>query len=799
MATLQSFGLQVEVRSFTSSYGTHYNVVATQTGVAYPNAYYVIGAHYDSAGTPGADDNASGVAGVMEIARILSTYRTDYTIKYMAFDMEEYGLYGSWAYASTHWTDDIRGMISMDMIAFKGGGYGCDLESVYGSSFPFRLAVQAAVYEYGNGLVPTLAPGYGGSDHYPFEIAGHPACLLIESSYESNPCYHLPCDSVDRPNYVDYAYACNMTRVVAGFLADHAVIHPEDCDNNGILDDLEILADPSLDCNGNHWLDICEQHGNEDCNNNASPDLCDVFTGASQDCDLNGVPDECQPDCNANGVADPCDLSDGTSADCDRNAVPDECQDTSADCNNNGIWDPCELGGLIYTENFGNGLPAGWTTSGLWHITDQCPRPNTCNATQWAYYGGDGSCDFNAGNTQGALTAAPITLPASALITLTYCSAYGGEAGGAPSGYDAAWLTVNGDLIDDISGDGQQLAWETRTVNLAAYAGETIVLAWRFDTQDHTVNQGLGWQVTSISINFAELYDCNHNLVPDACDIASGASLDRDANGLPDECEDCNANGISDNCELPGGCAVGNCADAPTCGASPDCNDNGTPDECGTDDNCPPADLHWLHPPTPISTTSITMEALATDPFGVQYYFNATGVNAHSRTWDAAPAYTDSGLQVNRNYTYAVKARDLSPLANETAYLSTSVATMIETPAALTFSNMTQTSIKVTAPGTFTRLSASQSGLYFEVTTLAGAPVGGPQANAWVKTQTITASGLAPGVPYRFRIKARNYYGQNETPWYPATGHLRMTLPYIATPLPAGVDDVDGQEVPRTP
>jgi hypothetical protein len=124
---------------------------------------------------------------------------------------------------------------------------------------------------------------------------------------------------------------------------------------------------------------------------------------------------------------------------------------------------------------------------------------------------------------------------------------------------------------------------------------------------------------------------------------------------------------------------------------------------------------------------------------------------------------------------------------------------MIETPAALTFSNMTQTSIKVTAPGTFTRLSASQSGLYFEITTLAGAPVGGPQANAWVKTQTITASGLAPGVPYRFRIKARNYYGQNETPWYPATGHLRMTLPYIATPLPAGVDDVDGQEVPRTP
>jgi len=776
VATLRSFGLQVEVQSFTSNYGTHYNVVATQTGLIYPDAYYVIGAHYDSVNNPGADDNASGVAGVMEIARVLSTYQTDYTIKYMAFDMEEYGLYGSWAYVSSHWTDDIRGMISMDMIAFRGTGYNCDLESVYSTSFPFRLAIQAAVYEYGNGLVPTLAPGYGGSDHYPFELGGHPACLLIESSYGTNPCYHQSCDAVDRPNYIDYAYACNMTRAIAGFLADHAVIHPEDCDNDGILDEQEIQANPALDCNGNHWLDICEPHGNEDCNGNEAPDLCDIFTGASQDCDLNGIPDECQPDCNSNNVADPCDLHDGTSADCDRNAVPDECQDTSADCNNNGIWDPCELGGPIFTENFENGLPAGWTTSGLWHVTDQCPRPNTCDATRWAYYGRDGSCNFDAGTTQGALTAAPITLPTSNLITLTYCSAYGGESGGAPSGYDAAWLTVNGDLIDDVGGDGPQYSWETRTVDLTAYAGETVVLAWRFDTRDSTVNESLGWQVTSIGINFAELHDCNRNLVPDSCDIASGASLDRDADGLPDDCEDCNNNGVSDTCEVPGGCAVADCASAPTCGQSPDCNNNGIPDLCGADDNCPPANLHWVQPPTPVSTTSISMEAFATDSFPLHYYFGASGTGSHPRNWGPSPAYTDAGLQVNRNYTYSVKAKDLSPLANETAAISASVATMIETPAALTLSDMTTTSIKVTAPGTFTRLNAAQSGLYFEVTTLGGVPVGGAQANTWVRTQSITATGLTQGVVYRFRVKARNYYGQNETPWYPATGYIRQLL-----------------------
>jgi hypothetical protein len=180
--------------------------------------------------------------------------------------------------------------------------------------------------------------------------------------------------------------------------------------------------------------------------------------------------------------------------------------------------------------------------------------------------------------------------------------------------------------------------------------------------------------------------------------------------------------------------------------------------------------------PVPISISQVTMTATeATDPSGpVTYLFSATGVGSHSSLWQTSRTYTDVNLQTNRNYSYKVKARDA--LLNATADSSAvSVATFIETPTALTFGTVTNTSIQVTAPGTFTRLASNLSGMFFEVTRLDGTPVGGAQANAWVQVQTITATGLTLGTTYRFRVKARNYYSVNETPWYPASGYVNQT------------------------
>jgi hypothetical protein len=184
----------------------------------------------------------------------------------------------------------------------------------------------------------------------------------------------------------------------------------------------------------------------------------------------------------------------------------------------------------------------------------------------------------------------------------------------------------------------------------------------------------------------------------------------------------------------------------------------------------------WVTVPTPISTSAITMEAYATDPSGVEYYFDASGIGADPRDWSTVASYTDTGLETNRPYSYAAKARDQSPQHNQTAFTDyVSVGTFIETPTALTFGAIDDTSIVVNAPGTFSRLTSNLSGLYFDVTTLGGAPVGGAQVNTWVQVQSVTASGLSPGTTYRFRVKARNNTGVNETPWYPTSGYEERT------------------------
>lgn len=201
VATFESYGLDVELHAFAYQNGEWHNVVGTKVGFAYPDAQYIVGAHYDSVGNPGADDDASGVAGLLELARVFSQYDSEYTIRFIAFDLEERGLIGSKAYVADHASDDIRGMIQLDMIAWDAGPY---LTRIRGStaSDPPKYALGDAVTEYGAGLRSRVVGRMDVSDHAPFEWAGIQACLMIETRHPDNPCYHRVCDSVDTPDYI---------------------------------------------------------------------------------------------------------------------------------------------------------------------------------------------------------------------------------------------------------------------------------------------------------------------------------------------------------------------------------------------------------------------------------------------------------------------------------------------------------------------------------------------------------------------------------------------------------------------
>jgi Zn-dependent M28 family amino/carboxypeptidase len=228
----KSFGLTTSLDYFTYNSQTCANVVGVLPGKVHPDQIYVVGSHYDSASAscPGADDNASGTAGVIEAARTLSGYQFDSTIVFIAFDREEQGLVGSSIYANAHASDDIQGMISMDMIAYNptsnhNQAYLC----VSSVTSPPALAseLSSSLSTYGSISTTMTTSYFGQSDQYPFYTKGFESLLLIERNVTSNPYYHSSQDSVDTTGYIDYAYATNMTRGVVGYLATEALIVPE--------------------------------------------------------------------------------------------------------------------------------------------------------------------------------------------------------------------------------------------------------------------------------------------------------------------------------------------------------------------------------------------------------------------------------------------------------------------------------------------------------------------------------------------------------------------------------------------
>ncbi len=228
--TFTSFGLNPCLDGFSYGGKTYYNVVGVLPCTTEADEVYVVGAHYDSANNPGADDDASGVAGVLETARVLSQFRFASTIVFAAFDREEQGLYGSWAYANAHSHDNIQGMISLDMIAWQSAAHP-NTAFIYGGTAPastdFDIALQIAFQTYGGGITATRMGANSNSDNYPFEKNGKAGALLIEGYPSSNPCYHKGCDSTDTGDYIDYDYATSMTRVTVGFLSDSATAVPE--------------------------------------------------------------------------------------------------------------------------------------------------------------------------------------------------------------------------------------------------------------------------------------------------------------------------------------------------------------------------------------------------------------------------------------------------------------------------------------------------------------------------------------------------------------------------------------------
>ncbi len=190
------------VKENNSSPWNKLNVVGTLPGAG--SDYVVVCGHFDAAGSacPGADDNASGTAVMLEAARVLKNFAFQRTIKFVAFGGEEQGLLGSAAYVQAHAADSIRAVVNCDMVMWDGDA---DMVlQVHGKAngalqFSSDLASYVRAVDSAYSLPPAclkVVPGLTGSDHSSFWNAGRSAvCLIEEYGSDFNPYYHSSSDT----------------------------------------------------------------------------------------------------------------------------------------------------------------------------------------------------------------------------------------------------------------------------------------------------------------------------------------------------------------------------------------------------------------------------------------------------------------------------------------------------------------------------------------------------------------------------------------------------------------------------
>ncbi|OGR44622.1 MAG: hypothetical protein A2X35_04760 [Elusimicrobia bacterium GWA2_61_42] len=202
------------------------NIVARRkAGQPGAKTILVIG-HMDSVGheNAGADDNASGSAGLLEMAKILSGYRSDHDLVFVAANGEENGITGGYACVkrlkASGELSRVAWAINMDMIAWNRDGI---IEIETNREFSAHadwVGARAAVYTK---LKPYIAMPAWGSDHVPFLEAGIPTYLSIEHWEDHNPCYHKACDKLET---LSWDYAADIVRLNLAVIAGKAGLVP---------------------------------------------------------------------------------------------------------------------------------------------------------------------------------------------------------------------------------------------------------------------------------------------------------------------------------------------------------------------------------------------------------------------------------------------------------------------------------------------------------------------------------------------------------------------------------------------
>ena len=250
----RAFGHTPTAQPFEVIKKTVRNIVAEARGVKRPERIWIVGAHYDSIdGSPAANDNASGIAGVLEIARLMGRIQPRDTVRFVAFVNEEPPFYkgpkmGSMVYAGRCFdqSEQIMGMVNLEMI-------GCYIDARGSQKYPIPLDRGIAKWflpDRANFITfvgniaswkltwrcrrlfrksikfpalwipaPRRIEGAGMSDHWSFWEQGYPAVMVTDTAFFRYSHYHKRTDTPEKINYrsmakVVYGLAGMMRRLI---------------------------------------------------------------------------------------------------------------------------------------------------------------------------------------------------------------------------------------------------------------------------------------------------------------------------------------------------------------------------------------------------------------------------------------------------------------------------------------------------------------------------------------------------------------------------------------------------------
>jgi Zn-dependent M28 family amino/carboxypeptidase len=241
---LGAVGLRVERQLFTWDRTEFHNVLATRDGADPARPWVIVGAHFDSTpSTPGADDNASAVAAMLEVARLLRAWQPAATIQYVGFNLEEvYRLWppvyriGSRAYVE--WLvsrrTKVAGALVLEMVGYTsptqrspaavqlvrripkvgnflaavGDGNSRALLKVVERAAAQVLPLETLAVPMKGWLVPDVRR----SDNARFWDAGYPSLMVTDTADLRNPHYHRASDT---PDTLDYGFMGKVVEVIA--------------------------------------------------------------------------------------------------------------------------------------------------------------------------------------------------------------------------------------------------------------------------------------------------------------------------------------------------------------------------------------------------------------------------------------------------------------------------------------------------------------------------------------------------------------------------------------------------------